>query len=137
MKYVSRLDIKIRNKLSNPVTGEGALMMALIGVYNRVLEELLEDFKRYLNLNSPVILTLIQQRGPIFIQQFYDDHLIQAKYGWDPFYVGKLYELLNKTQSLWVDFRLILEKLGITVKPVFLDDKVPNNPTNKYDKMLG
>lgn len=136
MKYVSKLDIKIRNKLSNPVTGEGGLMMAMIEVYNRVLEALLEDFKRNLNLNSPVILMLIEQRGPIFIQQLYDDHVIQAKYGWDPFHVGKLYELLNKTQSLWVHFRFILEKLGITVKPVFLDDKIPNNPTNKYDQMF-
>lgn len=132
MKYVSRLDIQIRNKLKNPITGEGALMMAMIEVYNRVLEEILDDFKRKLNLNSPVMLMLIEQRGPIFVQQLYDDHLIQAKYGWDPFHVGKLYELLNKIQSRWIDFRLIFEKLGFTVKPVFLDDKIPNNPTEKH-----
>lgn len=136
LKYVSRLDIQIRNKLSNPVTGEGALMLAMIEVYNRVLEELLEEFKRKLNLNSPVILTLIEQRGPIFIQTLYDDHVIQAKYGWDPFHVGKLYELLNKVQSRWIDFRLVFAKLGVIVKPVFLDDKIPNSPTNDNEKEL-
>lgn len=136
LKYVSKLDIQIRNKLTNPATGEGALMLALIEVYNRVLEDILDNFKRNLNLNDPIILMLIEQRGPICIQHFYNDHLIQAKYGWDPFHVGKLYELLNKVQTRWIDFRLIFEKLGVIVKPVFLDDKVPDSPTNEYEKEL-
>lgn len=129
VKYVSRLDIQIRNKLTNPVTGEGALILAMIEVFCRVLDEILDGFKRNLNLNSPVIVMLIEQRGPICVQYLYDDNVIQAKYGWDQFHMGKLYEALHKIQSRWMDYRIVFEKMGVIVKPVFLDDKLPNSPT--------
>uniref|UniRef100_A0A1B6LQC0 Uncharacterized protein n=1 Tax=Graphocephala atropunctata TaxID=36148 RepID=A0A1B6LQC0_9HEMI len=113
-----KIDNLLYEKITNPIPGEGDLVLDSIHIFNQALNKSVQAFMND-NVGQDVVDWLVEQKGPGCIQLYPDDHQLRDVYDWGVQELGELYYLLNNTKMIWRDFRYFLvTRLGYQIDPL-------------------